>query len=377
MLEFGSKSAVGLDISLDSIKLIELKRVKNKIFLLNIGKANIPKPITLEEGKAVRLDEKNITLTLQNVLEKCKIKSRNIIASISSGDFVVVKHIKMPFVSEEELRESIKYEANNYIPFEIDEVEIDFEITGETQEQEEVFMEVLLVAAKKDIVNQYEEIIKKIGFKTEIISVDTFALEDAFSFQKDTNVSEVVALIDIGSNITSINIIEKGKSRFIRVIHLGGNDFTEAIANTCGLNFEEAENLKLSKGKASSPVESPEIAAMNISVITEEEDGSALLINSAIDSVSNRLMNEITRSFSYYYTQLRKGMIERIVLCGGGANLTNINDYLANGLGIPVTNISFFDKTEINSNQIKDNSILLQDPLYAVSFGLALRGLGL
>lgn len=377
MLGFGSKSAVGLDISPNSIKLIELKKVRDKIFLLNIGKASILKPTVPEEGKAVRLDEENIISTIQNILRKCKIKSKNIVASISSGDFVVVKHIKMPVVSEKELRESIKYEANDYIPFEIDEVEIDFEIIGEVHEHEEVLMEVLLVAAKKDIVDQCERIIKKVGFKAEVISVDTFALEDTYSFQKDTHVEEVVALIDIGSNITSINIIENGKCHFIRVIHLGGHDFTEAIANTCGLSFEEAENLKLSKGKASSPIENPEVTAMNISVITEAEDESTLLINSAIDSVSNRLMNEITRSFSYYYTQLKKGMIERIVLCGGGANLTNLNDYLANGIGMPVDNISFFDKIEINSNQIKDDSILLQDSLYAVSFGLALRGLSL
>ncbi|MDI6785276.1 MAG: type IV pilus assembly protein PilM [bacterium] len=377
MLQFGLKSAIGLDISPNSVKLVELKKVKDKIFLLNIGKANISRPIVPEEEKASKLDEENTISAIHNILEKCKIKSKNIIASISSGDYVVVKHIKMPVASEKELRESIKYEADDYIPFEIDEVEIDFEITGEVLEHNETLMEVLLVAAKKDVVNQCEEMIKKIGFKTEIISVDTFALEDALSFQEEISGDEAIALIDIGSKITSINIIEKGNSNFIRVIHLGGNDFTEAIANTCGLSIEEAENLKISKGKASSPIESPEVAAMNISIITKTEDESTFLVNSVIDSVSTRLMNEITRSFSYYYTQLQKGKIERIVLCGGGAKLTNINDYLANGLGIPVNNINLFAKTEIDPNHIKDNMVHLQDPLYAVSFGLALRGLNL
>ncbi|MBU1782478.1 pilus assembly protein PilM, partial [bacterium] len=123
-----------------------------------------------------------------------------------------------------------------------------------------------------------------------------------------------------------------------------------------------------------SPFEDVEVAAMNISVITEDE---SMLLFSAINSVVNRLMNEIMRSFSYYYTQLKKEGIERIILGGGGAKLLNIDDYLANGLGMPVDKISFFDKLEIDFDQIKKDEVYLQDPIYAVSFGLALRGLNL
>jgi type IV pilus assembly protein PilM len=253
-------------------------------------------------------------------------------------------------------------------------VEIDFEITGEIFEHEENMIELLLVAAKKDIVNQYEEIIKKIGLKTDVISVDTFALEDAYFYQREDLSERVIALVDIGAKVTSINIIENGKSQFNRIIHLGGEDFTEAISNAYGISLEEAEELKLSKGKVTSPIENIEVAAMNISIIEEDQ---SMFLASAVDTVASRLMSEINRSFSYYYTQLRKGMVERLILCGGGAKLININDYLANGLGIPVDNISFFDKIEIDYKYINKEKIHLQDPLYAVSFGLALRGLNL
>ncbi|MBU1154100.1 type IV pilus assembly protein PilM [bacterium] len=372
MLGFGKKTAIGLDISSDSVKLVELMKKGNKIVLLNIGMAKIPKPETLSESKTLKFDQENTIPIISNLLKRCK--SRYVVTSVPCGEFVVIKHLKLPVATEKELRESIKFEADEHIPFSAEEVEIDFEIIGEVYENKETLMEVLLVAVKKDIVNQYQEIIKKVGFKTDIISVDTFSLRDTWDFQKGVNDNEVVALIDIGAKTTSINVVEKSKSHFNRVIHLGGNDFTEALARTLRLSLEEAEDLKISKGKVPSPFEDVEVAAMNISVITEDE---SMLLFSAINSVVNRLMNEIMRSFSYYYTQLKKEGIERIILGGGGAKLLNIDDYLANGLGMPVDKISFFDKLEIDFDQIKKDEVYLQDPIYAVSFGLALRGLNL
>jgi type IV pilus assembly protein PilM len=258
----------------------------------------------------------------------------------------------------------IRFEAEEHIPFDIEHVIIDFQIIKEMIEKDERMILVLLVAAKEELIYDHMEILQRAGLETVHINVDTFSVEDALIESRKEE--EVVAIVDIGARMTNINVIEDKCSCFNRDILVGGNDFTEAIKRELGVSFQEAEEIKEKEGII--------LSSEELSAGTYPE--RVAHISYAMESVGARLLDELERSFAYYYTQLpvyRKN-IDSVLLSGGTAKLKKLDEFLANGLGIPViisdpfTNIKISPK--INASYVKQCP-----PAFTVAVGLALRGL--
>lgn len=361
MLFGGGKGSVGLDISSDTVKVVKLKKSGNSIMLLGLGLEKIaPEPL---DEDAVGAKQELTVKAIKTMLYNNGIDAKKIRTSVS-GNSVVIRYIKLPYMSESELRDVIRFEAEEHIPFDIEHVIIDFQIIKEIIEKDEKMILVLLVAAKEELVYDHMEILQRSGLETTHINVDTFSIEDALIGRGKEE--EVVALVDIGARMTNINVVENKCSCFNRDILVGGNDFTEAIKRELGVNFSEAEQIKETEGVIVSGEE------MSAGVYSERISH----VSYAIESVGARLLDELERSFAYYYTQLpvyRKN-IDRMFLSGGTARLKKLDEFLSSGLGIPVVITDPFVNLKISS-KVDVNQIKKYGSAFTVAIGLALRGL--
>ncbi|MEW6608417.1 MAG: type IV pilus assembly protein PilM [bacterium] len=365
MLWGREKVPVGLDISHDCIKVVKLRRTDSKIILDAIGMTKIS-PEPLDEDALGAKQELSVK-AIKNLLVTHKIDTKKVRSSVS-GNSVVVRYIKLPYMSETELKDVIKFEAEEHIPFDIEHVIIDFQIIKETVEKDERMILVLLVAAKEELIYDHMEILHRAGLETVHINVDTFATEDALTY--GVGEEDVIALVDIGARMTNINVVENKISCFNRDVLVGGNDFTEGIRRELGVSFQEAEKIKEEEGIILLP---EEITTAVTPAVTGSD--KAAQISYAIESVGARLLDELERSFAYYYTQLpvyRKN-IDRVIISGGSAKLANLDNFLSNGLGMSVVIGDPFAKISIPP-KFDQTYIKKVSSAFAVSLGLAMKG---
>ena len=360
---FFSKSIIGLDIGTSSVKVLEVRTNGSKWVLEAAGWADIPK----EALESTKPESRQVFLldTIRRVMKENGIKVRNVVTSLS-GDSVIVRYVKLPFMSAEELRGAIATEAEQYIPLNIDQVVLDFQIMGEVQEEGQKKLEVLLVAAKNDVVDQHLALLRMAGLTPRIIDVDAFALQNTYEINRAENADETVALLNIGASLTTLNVIEGNQTRFTRDITVAGNDFTREIQKEFNLRFSEAEELKKAQGSIS--MEEDDLGLGSIS----EKDDRVLRMSDSMMPVLNKLLGEIRRSFDFYETQSRKKTVERIAFTGGTARLKNLNRFLANKLGIPVEHMAPFRNVEIGRG-LDPERLTEQDCQLGVCLGLAMR----
>ncbi|NIA19793.1 MAG: type IV pilus assembly protein PilM [Xanthomonadaceae bacterium] len=342
-----SKTLLGLNIGSSYIKIVELKDSGPRYTLQNFGYAILP-PDTIVDGTI--MDSMAIVNAIKNLLENLKIKKKQICTSIS-GHSVIIKKILMPLMDEDTVESTIYDEAAHHIPYDIFDVNLDFQILGPNLEANDK-MDVLLVAVKKDVISDYLGVIEEAGLQPAVVDVDTFALENMYEYNYEDATEEIITLVDIGSNITNINILKDGISNFSRDITVGSRQITEQLQKQLNLNYQTAEQLKLGV-----PVEG-----------LKAEDISKL-----ISDASFAYINEIAKTIDFYHASASGNQVEKIYLAGGGAKLAGIVKAVQE-----ITNIS----TEI-INPFRDLIVpeakfdleYIQDiaPLAGVAVGLALR----
>ncbi len=239
MLFRKAKNLVGLDIGSSAVKLVELKAGKEGRFqLVKAGLENLS-PEAIVDGAI--MDSSLVVETISRLLASTGVKNSNVAVSVS-GHSVIVKKIQLPTMPEEELSESIRWEAEQYVPFDINDVYLDYVVLdpgapGET-------MGVLLVAAKKDKVDDYKNVVTQAGRTPGLVDVDVFALQNCYEVNYGLDPTRVVALVNIGASVMNVNILASGQTVFWRDITFGGNQFTDALQKAFSLNFEQAEALK-------------------------------------------------------------------------------------------------------------------------------------
>ena len=242
------KDVIGLDIGSSSVKLVELSKGKDGFKLQNLGISPLP-PEAIVDGAL--MDSVTIIDTIRDLISTTKTKKKDVVTSVS-GHSVIVKKITLPFMTVAELEESIQWEAERYIPFDINDVNIDFQIFGSSPDNPDL-MDVVLVAAKKDIINDYVSVIMESGLNPVIIDIDSFALENMLAINYEIDKDETVAIVNVGASITNINILKNNISGFTRDIFKGGNQITEEIQRQLHIDYEEAERIKVgSKVEAAS-----------------------------------------------------------------------------------------------------------------------------
>ncbi len=362
---FKASSLVGLDIGASSIKVVQMKRTGEQFTLANLALAEIP----LEVQEEADVDLKNDMLAdlIKKLFKEHNIKSKDVVTSLP-GDDAIVRYVKLPFMSDEELKNVISYEAEQYIPLAIDQVVLDFDRLGEVDEDGQKKLEVLLVAAKEEIVDRHLELMNRAGLNPVIIDVDSFALSNAFGRNYGLMEGETVSLIHIGARLTTINILEDGVSHLTRDVQVAGNNFTREVQREFGNSLAEAEELKRIQGKVLTETED----IMSMEVPTPDDQSAR--VGESLNSLLNKLIAEIRRSFTYYESSIRKKPVSRIVLSGGTARLKNLDKYLQEKLNVPVELNDPFKVIQIPGKQFDVDFIQAHAQRFNVGVGLALRG---
>jgi len=234
---FGKKqSLVGLDIGSHSVKVVELEAQANKQHrLVNWG---ISQPLAEAIVDGEIMDRQLVTDAISNLLESRGIRNRNVVAAVS-GRAVIVKKITMNKLSPEDAQQAIYWEAEQHVPYDINDVSLDFEILGNAPNDPQQ-MQVLLVAAKKDMVVSFSDLIREAGLTPIIVDVDSFAAQNAIEANYDMAPEEVVAILNVGSEMTNINIVQAGVPYFTKDLQVGGSSFTEAVQRKFNLSQAEA-----------------------------------------------------------------------------------------------------------------------------------------
>jgi len=340
---------VGLDIGSRTLKLAEIIDTKAGSTLKNFSTIDI-EPGLIEEG-SVR-DPEAVSGYIRELFKSAKLKDKNVAISIG-GYSVIVKKITVQTMTEDELHETIHFEAEQYIPFDISEVNLDFQILGESEHNPNQ-MNVLLVAAKKEMISEYINLMKMAKLHPLIIDVDAFALQNIFKFNYSPE-DENIALIDIGASKTSLNILKDNVSEFMRDVSLGCEQINDKIASTVGCTIEETEAIKLGE-------ESDLISAEDLKEIVE--------------SVVTDWCIEIKRALDFFYSTYPEEQISRIVLSGGGANIKKFLELLAAETSSEVEVINPFQNFIVDSNRFDSSYLEKIAPQAAICMGLATRKIG-
>ena len=348
-----SKNLVGLDIGSSSVKAVELKDLgKNRGHqLLSVGIESLS-PEAIVDGAI--MDSGLVAETIQRLFTANRIKTQDVAISLS-GHSVIIKKINLPQMTTEELAESIQWEAEQYIPFDVDDVNIDYQVLEGASLSGEGNMDVLLVAVKKDKINDYTTVLANAGKAAQIVDVDVFALQNAYEVNYEVPTDKVVALVNIGAAVSNIAILQGGASIFWRDISIGGNLFTEAIQKEMGLPFDQAEALK--KGQ-------------------EVEGANPELVPAILKGVSEQVGTEIQKTLDFFKATSSSDPVSVMMLAGGGSRTPNLAAYLGQRFDTHVELLDPFRKMVVNDRQFPPERL---EPLAAcasVAVGLALRKVG-
>lgn len=342
---------VGLDIGSSLIKAVELKKGPKGFQLKNFGFIPLD-PEIIVDGSII--DASRVVEGIRRLFEEQKFKSKDVTISVSGHASVIIKRVTIPEMSEEELRESIRWEAEQYIPFSIDEVELDFQIlspskTGTGQ------MDVLLVAVKKDKINDYVTVAKEAGLNPVVVDVDVFAIENMYELNYEMEVGKNIALVNIGANTTNVNIIKDNVSLFTRDSSMGGNQITKAIQKEFSLSFENAEKAK--RGEEVHGVSPNEVYPI-------------------IQNISRDFASEVSRSIDFFKSTTVGEDVEKVILSGGCAKMRMLSNILSENLDALVITVNPFNNIYTDPKTFDAGYVQDIAPIAAVAVGLAIRKVG-
>ena len=347
-----AKSVVGLDIGSSAVKAVELKPVGKGFRVAAFGSEPVPQDAIVD---GAIIDAGAVADSIRRVFEHNKaFKAKDVCASLS-GNAVIVKKITLPVMTESELGESIYWEAEQYIPFDIQDVNLDYQILDPgTGPDSRGSMEVLLVAAKKEKIGDYTSVIAQAGRTPVIVDVDAFALQNAYEVNYGLESAHVVVLLNAGASAININILQGDQSVFTRDISIGGNAYTEAVQKELDLPFDAAEQLK--KGI---PVDGASF-----------EEAQPVL-----RAVTENVLLEIQKTFDFFKATAASEQIDRIMLSGGASRVDGFREMLHERIGAPVEEFDPFRAI------VWDGKKVGGDPAEhaataAVAVGLALRKVG-
>jgi type IV pilus assembly protein PilM len=339
---------VALDIGSSSIKMVEAVSEKNGYRLVNMG--IVPLPPTAVQNNMVA--EKDVVVSaIRNLIQTNGVKATRVISAVP-GRAVIIKKIQLPAQSEEELEANVEFEAHNVIPENLENVNLDYQVLSYLDDGSK--MDVLLVAVKKEIINSYTQVIQEAGLSPTIMDVDYFALENMYESGYEVKPKEGVGLVHIGARYTSINVLKGGLSSFTGDLPVGGEAFTENLAEALGISYDQAEAFKLTG-----------------SLEGKKDVDLVALVQTACES----LAEEISRTLSLYGAMATDERINCMYLSGGGAKIPGLAPIMSERLGVPVEMAEPFRGFSLSRNIDKDYmgdaSLVL-----AVGAGLAIRRTG-
>jgi len=346
-----SRNLVGLDIGDSSIKVVELKDLgRGRGYeVVRLGWEPLSNEAIVD---GAIMDSQLVIETIQRLFQRCRIKTTQV-ATALSGHSVIVKRISLPVMSEAELAESIHWEAEQYIPFDIEDVNLDYQILEGSSLSGEGNMDVLLAAAKREKINDYVGVISQAGLSPVAVDIAAFALQNAFEANYEFEPHQVVALVDVGAAVSSISVLHGGTSVYWRDINIGGNAYTDAVQKELNLSAEQAEQLK--RG--------------------EEVDGIPYeRVLPILASVNDDVGGEIQKTLDFFkQISPTDEPLDRLYLTGGAAQVVHLKEALAERLGTQVELLNPFRKMPPSGRDASPDVVNEMIPTASVAVGLALR----
>jgi len=347
MALLGSKELIGLDIGSSAIKLAHVNPVGVEFRVKKFGVYPLP-PDAIVDGAI--MDHVSVIEGIKTALRELKVKEKEIATSLS-GHSVIIKKVVLPTTTPEELEESIQWEVEQYIPFDIKDVKIDFQVIGPLKEDPSK-MDVLLVAVKSDLVNDYVSVIKDAGLTPTIVDIDSIAAGNAFELCHPVSDEQVPMVVNVGASFININILHSGVPLFTRDVPMGGGMYTSEIQKQLAVSFDTAEELKVGKKDAGERAEK---------------------IAEIMRTVSNILSTEVQRSYNFFSATYPDRLVTKVYLTGGAAKSAFLKEMLTEKIGVDVELFDPFEGLILEEGSVDRSLAAGFNTAATVSIGLALR----
>ncbi len=339
------KNLVGVDIGASSIKVVQLKESRKRYAVARYGYAPLP-PQTIVDGHV--MNRGAVIEALGRLFTDNKIATRDVAVGVY-GQSVIVRKITVPMMSPAELDEQINWEAEQHIPFDIKVMSIDYEVLRKRPEAGQ--MDLLLVAAKKDEINEYASIIREAKLKPLVVDINAFTIQNIFEYIHGLPQDATVALLNVGASISSLNIVARGVSAFTREVTNAGNSVTEEIQRQMGVPFEQAEQYKLAAAAGAVPAQ----------------------VHQIIASACESLAGEIQRSLDFYLATSGESEIGRVYVCGGSAYLAPLMQAIEKRSRVQAVIFDPLANIAVEPGKVNEQDLRMRAAQMCVAVGLALR----
>jgi len=340
---------VGVDIGSSSIKVCQVKESRKGFVLQRLGYCPLA-PQTIVDGQV--MDAGRVIEALQKIFRDGKIRQKEVALSVS-GQSVIIRKITVPMMTQAELEEQINWEAEQHIPFDIKDVQVDYQVLKRRPEASQ--MDLLLVAAKRDQINDFAQLARDAKLKPVVCDIDAFTVQNLFEMSRGLPGDQTVALINVGASLSSLNIVSNGVSAFTREIANGGNAITEEIQKQLSIPYDQAEAYKCGASPPDAPGIVPEQAAR------------------VIDSVTDSIAGEIQRSLDFFLATTGEGEISRIYVTGGSSALAALGTAIQRRSRVPVEVWAPTERMIVEGKEVDRELLQSRAAQLSVALGLALR----
>jgi type IV pilus assembly protein PilM len=358
-VEKAQKRLVGLNIGAASVKAVELSSKGGEATLVSMGQQPLA-PDAIVDGQVI--DSEEVANAIAKVFDDNQIKTEQVATAVG-GYSVILKHITVPLMSDEEWEESCDWHAEEHIPFDMSDVFLDTQILDRSE-----YMQALIAASKRDAVANRKLPIEAAGKQVSIVDAEPLALANCYLFNYEPEDDAPVALLDIGAASSAICIMRGRRSEFMREMSFGGDAFTQLLQKELGLSFEQAEEAKRSRGQEIG-IQGAEIEGV-VDALSK-----ALSLEALISSVSQMFEQEITRTFDFYRATCDEpSRVEKILISGGGSKLNGLIEFLSSKLEVQVERLDPFRRIKFDERSFSREQLNEVAPEMAIAVGLALRG---
>lgn len=349
-LNKGPNTMLGLDISSTSVKLLELSRSGGKYRVESYGVEPLPENSVVEKNIA---DVEGVGEAIQRLVERAKTKVKHAAVAVA-GSAVITKTIEMPAnLSEDEMENQLQVEADQYIPYPLDEVALDFEVLGPSPRSEDQ-VEVLLAACRRENVEMRQAAVEIAGLKAKVVDIEAHCMQRAFNLVREQFVGEgedddqIIAVIDIGATMTTLSVLTDVGTPYTREQLFGGKQLTEEIQRRYSLSVEEAGLAKKQGG------------------LPDDYESEVL------QPFKEAVVQQVTRSLQFFYSSSAYDDVDHIILAGGTASIEGLADMVSSKLGTPTSMANPFVNMSLSS-KVNEVNLGNDAPALMIACGLAMR----
>lgn len=343
------QSLIGIDVSSSACKVLELSKADDHIRVERYAVEPLPQNSVVEHAIT---EVEQVAQAVERAVKRSGTRCRHAAVAVA-GAHVITKTIKMPAnLSDAELQTQIEMEADHYIPYPLDEVNMDYQVLGASEDNADE-MEVLMAACRKEIVDDYVAVIQGPGLTPAVVDIETYAMENAYSLIAEHmpggGMEKTVAILDIGATTTNINVIHNNHSVYSRDHTFGGRQLTEEIQRRYGLSYEEAGLAKKQGGL-------PDNYQTDV-----------------LRPFMEAMCQETMRALQFFYSSSPFNSVDQLLLAGGCAQIPGIDEMVAARIGVPAMVANPFASMSLAS-RIKPQMLASDAPSLMISCGLAMRG---